>query len=228
MDDAAIEAAITACPLFAHMDPDRVGELRRHTVFHAAAGGTFLFRQGDPCPGIVIVLRGAVRVFKIAPSGKEHLLRMVGVGDAFAEVAVIGGFPIPACAQAVEACEYLLVAANGFNELLHRDHDFCLELLRGLSLRVHRFVDLLEDIVLRDASARLARHLADRSGGGGTVELVGSKKDLASHLNLTPETCSRVLGRLKRAGLIEEGRKSLRVVDNEGLREHADGLGPTL
>ena len=98
-----------------------------------------------------------------------------------------------------------------------------------MSFWVRQLIGLLEDIVLRDASGRVARHLlmADPSGGRESFAFAVKKKDLASHLNLTSETLSRTLRRLADTGLIalEEGQR-LRVIDGVALREVAEGLLP--
>ncbi|MCL2640494.1 MAG: helix-turn-helix domain-containing protein [Phycisphaerales bacterium] len=89
-------------------------------------------------------------------------------------------------------------------------------------------VELLEDIVLRDALSRVAKHLLGTPmRGDGTIHLPSLKKHLASHLNLTSETLSRCLRQLAGDGMIRaESGQSLRILAATKLREVAEGLFP--
>ncbi|MCY2989615.1 MAG: helix-turn-helix domain-containing protein [Planctomycetota bacterium] len=70
-------------------------------------------------------------------------------------------------------------------------------MMTGLSFWVRHLIGLLEDIVLRDATGRIARFLIESEPGeDGTVKLPSLKRHVASHLNLTSETFSRTFGRL--------------------------------
>lgn len=189
--------------------------------------GKTIFREGEPCPGLYCVGSGQVRVFKLSPSGKELVLHFAGAGKTFAEVAVLGDFPAPANAEAVEDSLCALVPAEQFRRLLQTHHELCLQLLGGLSFWVHHLISLLEDVVLRDAAGRVARHLltADPSGGRQPFQLRVLKKDLAAHLNLTSETLSRTLRRLEQQGLIELGQnQQIRLLDPGLLEEAAGGV----
>jgi CRP/FNR family transcriptional regulator len=100
--------------------------------------------------------------------------------------------------------------------------------MSGMSRWVRHLVGLLEDLVLRDATARVARHLieSDETGGQGEFALPMRKKDLASHLNLTSETLSRTLHRLVDCRLIETQGQRIRILEIAKLKEVAAGLAP--
>jgi CRP/FNR family transcriptional regulator len=227
MNDTVVEI-IRNCGLFRELTPesfDKVAQIAR--LVHFERGQT-IFRAGDPCPGIYAVGEGAVRIFKVAPTGKEHVLHFARRGMTFAEVAAIGQFNCPADAEVTEDSVCALVPAAGFRQIIDRDHAFCIEIIVGLSKWAHHLVGLLEDLVLRDATARVARHLiqSDRTGGQGEFALPMRKKDLASHLNLTSETLSRTLHRLVDCGLIERHEQRIRIRELSRLQEVADGLAP--
>jgi CRP/FNR family transcriptional regulator len=201
--------------------------LRDMAVLKRYARGAMIFRQGEPCPGVFVVGRGLVRVYKIAPSGKEHVLHMVAPGGNFAEVAAIGGFACPAFAEALEDAICVLLPSERFNRALREDHQLCLQLLVGMSGWVKHLLAIVEDMTLRDALGRVARYLlALADEGEATVQLPSLKKHLASHLNLTSETLSRTLRRLSEMQLIRSDGEGIVLLDRAGLADVVEGALP--
>jgi CRP/FNR family transcriptional regulator len=227
MEEAAVEI-IRECGLFCGLTPGSMEKVTKIARIVRFRRGQTIFREGDPCPGIYVVGSGAVRVFKTAPSGKKHVLHFARAGMTFAEVAAIGQFSCPAHADVTEDSVCALIPRVEFRRIVNEDHGFCIELMAGMSKWVHHLVGLLEDLVLRDATARVARNLikSDSTGGQGEFTLPMRKKDLASHLNLTSETLSRTLHRLVDCGLIETRGQQIRIFDMAKLEEVAGGLAP--
>ncbi len=188
-----------------------------------------IFREGDPVPGVFIVGGGLVRVFKLAPSGKEHVLHLAGPGMTFAEVAVLGDFPCPAFAEALEETACLLLPVEPFRRALREDHQLSLQILSSMAMWVKSLVSLLEDIVLRDAAGRVAGYLLQvQSEPGTAISLPSLKKHIASHLNLTSETLSRTLRQLREERLIREDESGLVILDAPGLKRIVEGYFPRL
>jgi CRP-like cAMP-binding protein len=216
------------CDLFRRLSESALDKLAGISISRRYPKGQVIFRQDDPCPGIFVVGDGAVRVSRSGPGGKEHVLHLAYPGMTFAEVAALGGFACPATAQAAEDTVCALILQDRFLRLLEADHEICLQ-LKSFAGWVRHLVGLLEDIVLRDATGRVARHLLQVGSGieGIAFELPMLKKDLASHLNLTSETLSRTLRRLADAGLIDMlDQQRLRIVNRTGLQDVAAGLPP--
>ena len=219
---------LQSCPLFADVGPtgfQRLAVLARLQQFEK---GQTIFREGDACPGVFVVGSGMVRVFKTGPGGREHVLHIVGPGNTFAELAAIGGFNVPANAEAVADTVCALLPQAPFRRALDEDHDLCREMLTGLTVWFRHFIGLIEDIVLRDAAGRLARYLLkNEPESGAAIELPSLKRHVASHLNLTSEAFSRTLRRLVDAGLIrEENGAKIRLLDRDGLNLVAEGMFP--
>jgi CRP/FNR family transcriptional regulator len=219
---------LNRCMMLRTMTADQKAKLGQIAGVFSFDAGRRIFDQGDPCPGMYIVGRGLVRVFRLSPNGKEHVLHLVSSGGTFAEVAAIGGFDCPAYAEAVEPTVCALLTGGDLMRLLRNDHEMTMQWLLGQAAWVRHLVTLLEDITLRDAVGRLARYLLDAADERGVVVLPGLKKHLASHLNLTSETLSRTLRRLEEANLIERGDEQIRLLDRQAMSEAAVGMGPLI
>ncbi len=225
-----VEEILNRCQLFAQVDSQRQAHLASISVLCKFSKQQMIFHQGQECPGVYVVGTGMVRVFKTAPTGKEHVLHMVAPGQTFAEVAAIGNFNCPAHAEAVTPTDCVLIPIDRFRDAMAQDHQLCLEMMTGLSFWVRRLISLMEDLVLRDALGRTARFLIESDQeADGTVKLPSLKRHVASHLNLTSETLSRTLSRLIEAGLVVELDKNrVELIDPGQLRAISEGRFPQL
>jgi CRP-like cAMP-binding protein len=218
------------CKLFAQVPQTEFRRLVTMARICHFRKGQLVFREDDPCPGVYVVGTGMVRVFKRGSGGKEHVLHIVGPGYTFAEVAAIGGFNVPASAEAVAKTTCVLLPAAQFTKALEDNLKLCRGMMLGLTLWVRHLVELMEDVVLRDSAGRIARFLLEiEPMTDDTVKLPGLKRHIASHLNLTSETFSRTFRRLIDAGLIAETKNNkVQLLDRKALGRVAEGMYPKL
>ena len=176
--------------------------------------------------------QGMVRVFKTGAGGREQVLHIVGPGESFAEAAAIGGFPLPASAEASErppaSCCRRNVSATCWSKT---------RALPGRDDQPGRLGTASGRAGRRRHAPRCGRPTRSVPAGSvrvkpaadGTVKLPGLKRHVASHLNLTSETFSRTLRRLVEAGLVAEIDKSrVRLLQPKKLRQVAAGMFPKL
>lgn len=224
-----VSTILSACRLFDRVHGESFGRLVEIAGIRRYDAGQAIFLDGDACPGVFVVGTGLVRVFKLAPSGREQVLHLVAPGGTFAEVAAIGGFEVPANAEALEATTCVLLPGAAFHRAMREDHELCLQVMLGMATWVRHLLGMVEDVTLRDATGRVARHLlAAADEPSGEVRLPSLKRHLASHLNLTSETLSRTLRRLADQGIIESDQDSLRVLERAELANLAEGSAPPL
>ena len=222
---------LARCPLFASLDTRHLARLAEACRERAYATGATLFREGDPAEGFFIVTAGAVRVFKIAPDGRERTLHVIYPPHAFAEVAVFDARGYPAFASALSSARAVLVPRGPFLAMLDEEPGAAKQLIQSLSQWMHRLLDQLEAEAFLNARARVATWLLREverqagSGAAGSIRLALSRKDLAQQLGVAPETLSRIQTELEERGTIRAGRRQIDILDRDGLRDAILGQG---
>ena len=172
-----------------------------------------------------MLVSGLVKNFKVSSDGKEHIMRVVGAGEPFGQVAVYAGRSFPANAQAIAKSRLLFFPRTAFVKMITKNPSLALSMLSVLSMRLREFTVHVENIALKEVPGRLAAYLiylSDERGGTDSVSLGISKGQLASLLSTTPETLSQILAQMVGKNLIEVIRRDIMILDLEGLKELAE------
>lgn len=210
-------------PLFAGLDAEQLAKIQRIGRLVEARRRDVLFREGDPAEGLYVLLSGGVKIYKLSADGKEHILHVVRPGQAFAEAAIFmpGGYP--AYAEALHRSTALLLPKGGFLDLLRQEPDVSLNIIATLSRYLKQFADRIEDLSLRDVTARLASWLLATAAEKGRDfwDLEITKGELASQLGTVSETLSRTLRKFQDAGWLQVRGRFLKLLDRPALQELA-------
>ncbi len=67
---------ITQSRFFRGLTEDSIARIHSMARLKRYRHGEMIFREGDACPGIFIVGNGSVRIFRTAPSAKQHVLHI--------------------------------------------------------------------------------------------------------------------------------------------------------
>ncbi len=213
---------LSSIPFFSGLSPMQLGEVGRIAVEKHFNKGQLIFSDGDEGDGFYLIVDGTVKVFKLSPDGKEHILHLFSSGRIFGEVPVFAGEHFPVNAEAIADTRVLFFPRSAFLALIRKNPLLAMKMLADLSHKLRRFTTQIENLSLKEIPARLAAYLlfvADEQGTGELVDLQISKGQLASLLGTIPETLSRVFAKLSAQKLIRvEGRKIV-LLDEMGLKE---------
>lgn len=213
-------------PLFSGLDADELQSINGIAARRNYRKGELIFSEGDPAEGLFVVESGRVKIFKLSPEGKEHVLHIFGPGKMFAEAAMFSGKTYPAFAEALVGSKVVFIPKGDFLELIKESPALSLKMLATLSLRLRIFTDIIEDLSLKEVSARMAKYLLDLSvkSGDNTFQLDTKKSDLALRLGTTGETLSRTLRKFKDKGIVDIRGKEVSILRKDALQEISAGL----
>lgn len=212
-------------PLFRELDLPQLEAIGAATSEQRVAVGTALFRRGDPCDGIHVIVVGRVKLALLAPAGAEKVVEILGPGQSFGEAVMFIGKAHTLYAEVLADSLLLHIPKDAILEAVARNPEFARRMLNELSLRLCRLVADIEAYTLKSATERvtgyLLQALADDTGPAQSAEvlLTASKSVLASRLNITREHFSRILHELSQAGLIRVSGRNIHILDPIGLRE---------
>jgi CRP/FNR family transcriptional regulator len=194
----------------------RAGTVRRYTR------GEQIFQRGQTPLGLLVVLRGSVRVYQLGDTGREQVLTVERAGNSVAELPLFDGEPYPAYAEAVEESALFTLGREHFAALLRAHPELAEQVIRALAQRLRRLVRMVEDLGLKEVRQRVAAMLVRLAGEqGAEFSLPASNEQIAAQLGTVREVVSRALHGFAHDGLIELDGRRVRILDLEALRERS-------
>ncbi len=227
--DAGIAATLAGLPHFRELPPELLARVAALCSEVELAAGETLFRAGQRCDGFFVVREGRIRVFRLAPDGREQVVHHVDAGHTFAEAALFHHGIYPANAAAAEPSRLIRIDGPRFLQLFAAERALAASMVGSLCGWLHALLDRIEMLTLVSAGSRLAAYLlrlpARQVDGELRVELPVAKKALAAELSITPETLSRLLSRWRERGLVRGDGRTVALLDSRTLEAIAESSG---
>lgn len=220
-----IPALLVRLPLFQALTSEQITQVALNTRSKRLPKGEMLFQKGDIAHGFYVIVFGQVKLAFPSSNGNEKVVEIIGPKQSFGEAAMFAQRPYPVFAQALADTLLLHIARDVIFELLETDISFARHMLAGLAMRMHSLIQDVESYSLRSSAQRvigyLLQHCPNESCKGSIdITLPTSKQIIASRLNLTPETLSRILHDLAEAKLIKMQGKHISIGNLQRLREY--------
>jgi CRP/FNR family transcriptional regulator, cyclic AMP receptor protein len=190
--------------------------------------GAMIYVEGDPPPGLMATLEGAVSFSKIRPSGNEIIYHVAGPGTWFGMFGVLTGLPMMLDVTAVTDVTLICVPREPIAQLLAREPRHLSEMARLPLERFAEALDIIEHVSRPNAVSRMAakllalRRLQERSdAAAAAAPLRISQRELAGLTALSRQAVSQVLHDLVAARAVTVGFKAIGILDLERLERIA-------
>jgi CRP/FNR family transcriptional regulator, global nitrogen regulator len=175
-----------------------------------------IFAPGDPGGQLYFLIEGTVRLYKIYGNFKEATVALLKDGGVFGELSLDDGALQGVFAEAVTDARVAVARKSVLTEVIKRRPEFAMKLLFSFSERLRQSDEVIESLLDREVSVRLATllsNLGDRFGeanGSGTViDVRLTHQDLANMIVSTREAVSKVMSEFQRDGVIEVSNRRI-------------------
>ena len=189
-----------------------------------------IFTPGDPDDQLYFLLSGTVRLYKIYGDYKEATTALLRDGGVFGKLNLVEGRWQDVFAEAVTEARVASIQKAALERVIKRDPEFALKLFSSLSERLRQSDEVIESLLHREVSTRLATlllNLGERFGEDGQADvLIGVRlthQELANMIASTREAVSKVMSEFQREGSIEVQNRRIVLLNKEAIAERASG-----
>lgn len=112
----------------------------------AYAEGDFVFHEGDLGTEMFIIQEGKVEILKQAGKNERHVA-LLSQGDFFGEMSVLEDLPRTATARAASEVKLLKINGTTFDQMLRRNPEIAVRMMRKLSRRLRETDRLLRETI---------------------------------------------------------------------------------
>lgn len=201
---------------FSKLTDEQLEKLKKISVIKKYKGKEILFYEGDAPIYLYVLLQGTLKVYKTNHKGQQIFLHQFYPGGLVAELANFENIPYPATAEFMSDSEVLRIDYKALETDFFKNPEISFEIIKSLIAKHKILIDVIQKEVILTADAKVAKFILENENLFKKLK----NTQVASILNLTPETLSRTLSRFKSSGIIDLDEKHhIRVLEPAKLEE---------
>ncbi|MCB0638550.1 MAG: Crp/Fnr family transcriptional regulator [Lewinella sp.] len=195
-----------------------------HHVHRHFKRGEYIFLPEEHADRLYFVFEGRVKIGTYSEDGKEITKTILGPGEVFGELALIGADKRRDFAYAMEPTVTCVLTMEEVHTLMREYTGFSLFLMRIMGGRVLDMERRLESLVFKDSRTRivefllnLAREKGQRVGYEWVVRKFLTHQEIANLTATSRQTVTTTLNELRNKDILTFNRKRLLIRDLEQL-----------
>jgi CRP/FNR family transcriptional regulator, cyclic AMP receptor protein len=213
-------------PFFCDLEPEALDQLCRYAKHTTLKRGATIFCRGDPGNSLIAVISGTVKISISSPDGRNAILNLIGAGEIFGEMGVLGGAARSADATANTACEIFVIDRRDFLPFVKSQPALSMKFIELLCARVRRTSEQVEQIILQNLPGRLASALIGLTEkrklepASHTISI--TQQEISEMVGMTRESINKQLRAWANRNWVRLEHGAIVVLDVESLREIAE------
>jgi CRP/FNR family transcriptional regulator len=201
---------VRTIPIFDNFTDQELEELLERTRVYKCRKGETIFLDDDQNQLMYIILKGRVKVVETTAEGLERVMAFRQRGDYFGEMGLLDGKTDSATIIAMEPCHMLLLTKSLFDEFFLENNRALQGIIAVLCRRLreswvfHNIIGFKDaESKIRATLARYGKTLGIRDSSGVIINSTLSHQSIADRVQITRETATRALKRMKEQQEIE-------------------------
>lgn len=208
-------------PLFEVLSDQEMNQLLELVELRTVSKFDDIFNVGDASSFVCFLVKGIVKIGSLSDDGREVIKYVLHPMAMFGELSLVGESNRKDFAVAMnEDVHYYALKTSDFQRLIATNQRLCVSLMNYIGTRLREVETRLEDLVFKDARARIIdfiKESAEKRGRKVGFEMLFkhclTQQDIANITGTSRQTVTSVLNELKRSDLIYFNRRSILIRD---------------
>lgn len=199
-----IQNKMRRVPLFKDLSNDELNEIKNITTVKKLSMGEILFYEGEEPNAFYALLEGHLKLYKTGLKSNEIVLHYFSTPTMIAEMATLECTPFPATALSMtDSTTVALIDKTKFLTLLQSNPFFSFHIIQSLTKKIKNLEVAINRNLIFDATLKVCSLLQENP----TILEHSKSKDVASILNMAPETLSRIVTKFKKLQILDNDQK---------------------
>ncbi len=227
----ATEDCLKDMAVFSRLDRDEIKMICENSHVKKYERGEIIFFEEDSSKNLYMLVNGQVKLSMLSPEGKEKVLTILQEGDLFGEISLFDHNPHPVTAEVQKKARLLTLSYDRLEEMIIARPQLALKIIESLSKKTRLLTSQVRDLVFHDALERMAslllrfgENFGRESESRTKIDLILTHQEIANLLGVSRVTVTKTINQLIDRELITIEDRKIILLDEEELREIADGL----
>ncbi|MDX1808781.1 MAG: Crp/Fnr family transcriptional regulator [Sulfurospirillaceae bacterium] len=201
--------------IFKELSDEEIDYLANISILRSFSKDSIIFYKDDEAKFLHVLIEGSVKIYKSTQKNNEIVLKIIKKPSLIAELSNFKHMNYPSNCATMSESKILLVDYEKFEEYILKNPSYMRRFMDSLAQSVVDLNRVVSTLTL-DATSKVAKYIYESEIDFKT----NTHAQTAALLNITPETFSRVIRKLKDDEVLLDTGTSLEINNKEDLKNY--------